>query len=126
MDDQKITQEEVNEATAYFYMASLLGRAIQAAAYDIKYPPGSSRIEYVTEEDEKEEPEEPGPHPAAAIHSGEGSIDDQIDQLIAMYTPGLVEFLRRSCLLDMFHIACEQFDFDISDPAQELSPEDRK
>ena len=126
MDDQKLTQEEVNEATAYFYMASLLGRAIEAAAHDIKYPAGSSRIECVTEEDEKDEPEKHGPHPAAAIHSGEGSIDDQINQLIAMYTPGLVEFLRRSCLPDMFHIACEQFDFDISDPAQELSPEDRK
>ena len=126
MDDQKLTQEEINAATAIFYLSNLLGRAIQAAAFDVMHPVGSTWTEYVTEEDAKEEPEEPGPHPAAAIHSGEGSISEQIEQLIAAYTPGLVEFLRRSCLLDMFYIACEQFNFEIKDPSAELSPEDQK
>lgn len=150
MDDVRLTQGEVDEATAYFNLATLLGKSIQAAAFAVTHPDyNPERIVWLDrppvppEEDEDEgedddeiEAEDTAPveqlHDSAApadrqiIYSGEGSIDDQIEQLIAMYTPGLWEFIRKSSLPLMFHLACDQFSFEMTDPGQEMGPADKR
>ena len=150
MDDVRLTQGEVDEATAYFNLATLLGKSIQAAAFAVTHPDYNPELvvwldrqpvpqeeeEDEDEDDDEIEAEDTAPveqlHDSAApadrpiIYSGEGSIDDQIEQLIAMYTPGLWEFIRKSSLPAMFHIACEQFSFEMTDPEQEMSPADKR
>ena len=143
-EERKLTQEELYEAEAAFNLASLLGRSIQAAAFQIRHPDYEPE-QIVWEgkpdapaEDEDEEEEEDNdtylPDPVSAanapglpvIHSNEASIDSQIEQLIALYVPELYDFLKTSALYDMFHLAAAQFHFEISDPTQELSASDKK
>ena len=145
MENEKLTNAEAREAEGFFNLASLLGRSIQAAAFYITHPdyeperiiwvdkPEAPPVEEEEDEGPEEEEEEPeetdGSDPVPEgqyIHSGEGSIDDQIEQTIAMYTPGLKEFMEKTALPAMFHIACEQFSFEMTDPEQELSPNDKR
>ena len=147
MEERKLTQEELFEAEAAFNLASLLGKSIQAAAYQIKHPDYEpERIVWLDkpeappeDEDEGEENEAEDdvylPNPSAAdapglpvINSNEASIDAQIEQLTALYVPELHDFLKSSALYDMFHLAASQFSFELAsdDPAQDLSPADKK
>ena len=120
-----LTQEQLFEAEAAFNLASLLGRSILAAAHQLRYPdyeperivwPG--KPETLREEDGKDDAEpaatgSQNPAPAdAVIHSNEASIDAQIDQLTALYSPGIMDFLKSSALYDMFRLASSQFSFD--------------
>lgn len=147
MDDVRFTQRDVDEATAYFNLATLLGKSIQAAAFAVTHPgyqperfirPDRPPVQPEDDEDEDDEIEAEDTAPATQwydspvsgdrplIYSGEGSIDEQIEQLIAMYTPGLREFLFKSSLPLMFHLACDQFSFDMTDPGQEMGPTDKR
>ncbi len=141
MENEKITSAEAREAEGFFNLASLLGRSIQAAAFSVTHPdyqperfvwidkPEPQPIEEEAEEPEEELEETGGSDSAPErqyIYSGEGSIDDQINQAIAMYTPGLRQFLEKTALPALFHIACEQFSFEMTDPAQELSANDKR
>ena len=142
MDEKRtLTQEERNEYTAYFNLADLLGRSIQAAAYQIQHPEYSPEL--ITwdpplpppvDEEEDEEPAEAADHNPATpaedpyIHSGEGSVNDQINQIVAMHTPGLFEFLQPSALFQMYALATSQFSYSFTtlDPEQDLPPADKE
>ena len=143
--NKKLTQEELIEADTYFNMASLLGKSIQAAAFQITHPEYSPMLivdqsapaTTPAEDEDDDDIELPDAIETAAgdpiIHSNEGNIDDmksldnQIDQIIALYTPGLVEILRPSALFAMLHLAFSQFHFDITDAnAADLSIDDKR
>ena len=132
MEEKKLTQEELIEADAYFNVASLLGRSLLAAAFRIQHPEyvpaWQDKPVVVTGIDPAEESEEEaGPAAAAAIHSNEGNLDTQIDQLTSLYIPELYNFLKASALYDMFRLAGSQFSFDEEKLAADiLTPEDKK
>ena len=143
MEDGKITQQEADEAAAYFNLASLIGWSIRAAAYQIQHPEyNPEQIVWLNkpdaiEEDQEEEPdeeaqgEEPETDPAApssspVIRSGEGSIEEQIAQIIAMHTKGLYEFLSRSSLINMFRLASFKLNVIDKDYGQDDLPPGEK
>ena len=140
MEVRKLTKEELLEADAYFNMASLLGKSIQAAAHQVMHPEGDpdhlvwlDKPELSDDDaDPEEEPEEAFEDEISSddslIHSNEGNIEHQISQIVAMYTPGLYEFIKPSALCEMFHLACTRFNFDLkdSDPSKELSDSDKQ
>lgn len=142
MEDRKLTQEELFEAEAAFNLASLLGKSLQAAAYQIKHPDynpdrivWTDKPEAPPEEEEEDEDDDtylPDPLSAAntpglpVIHSNEASIDSQIEQLIALQVDEIKEFLKTSALYDMLRLATEQFHFELTKETQELSASDKK
>lgn len=151
MSNQKITQEELLrakqemttddllEADAYFNLASMLGKSIQAAAFQAQNPeynPEAITWNPASESsasDERDKAEDAAftsaaVQPEPGISSNEGSIDIQIDQLIALHCPPILELLRPSALYGMFQLAEEQFNFELAsdDPEQELSPNDKR
>ena len=112
MEERKLTQEELYEAEAAFNLASLLGRSIQAAAFQIRHPDYEpERIESdgkpaaPAEDDDSDMDEEPAEAPAEdlnqipedqSVHSNEANIDNQIEQAISLYLPEMRAFLN-SC-----------------------------
>ena len=142
MEERKLTQEELYEAEAAFNLASLLGRSIQAAAFQIRHPDYEpERIESdgkpaaPAEDDDSDMDEEPAEAPAEdlnqipenqSVHSNEANIDNQIEQAISLYLPEMRAFLNSCALYDMLRLACLQFNFDLTDPNDELSPADKK
>lgn len=141
MEERKLTQEELYEAEAAFNLASLLGRSIQAAAFQIKHPdyepecivwldkpepPADDEAEPEEESEEKAEDLNQIPEDQS-IHSNEASIDAQIEQLTALYTPGVSDFLKPSALYDMFRLASSLFTFDEEKLAADiLTPADKR
>lgn len=125
-NDQTLTQEQAREAAAYFNLASLMGRCISAAAFQIQHPganpsrmltsnpvepPPASVSEDDTEDENEDEDADTTEERGPAIYS-EVSINNQIDQLVALYTPGVREILQASALYGMFRLASSQFNFD--------------
>lgn len=144
MEDKKITQEELIEADAFFNLASLLGKSILVAAFQIRHP--ESRPPIITAEDnpapppeedddldddlddDDEQAEDPAEAPADfTIHSHEDTLENQIEQLTALYIPELYTYLKGSALYDMFRLASSYFSFDEEKLAADvLTPEDKK
>lgn len=116
-----LTQEQAREAAAYFNLASLLGRCILAADSQIKHPDAnpprmltrdpSEPPPFVADDSEPEDEDEPAEDNGPAVYS-EVSINNQINQLIALYTPGVHAKLKGAALYDLFHLASAQFSFN--------------
>lgn len=135
---KEMTQDDLLEADAYFNLASMLGKSIQAAVFQIEHPEynpvvgvASIREDEEGTEGDSAEPEaqaDPAIDQEPVIHSNEGNIDTQIAQLVALYDPRLRELIGTASLYEMFHIASEQFRFtmETSDPSQELSASDKR
>lgn len=142
MEDKKLTVDELMEADAYFNIASLLGKSLLAAAFQIRHPdynpdrivwaerPEPQEEDENEEEDEEELAEASGSEPAPAaqaIHSNEASLESQIEQLTSLYIPELYAFLKSSALYDMFRLAAAQFSFDEEKLAADvLTAEDKR
>ena len=128
MEEINLNQEQIDEATAYFNLASLLGRSIQSAAFLITHPDYEpERIVWLdkpaappeTEEDTDDEEAEPefdtGTVPAEdadpVIRSGEGSVDDQIEQRLddlrnePAYSSGDEYLIAQDVIDDLHHIS---------------------
>ena len=135
---KEMTQEDLLEADAYFNLASMLGKSIQAAAFQAQHPeydptgglvmqfPAGSVPGNVHEDNPDSDNDTAVPDPV--VRSNEGSIDIQIDQLTALHYPPVLSLIRPSALYGMFRLAQQQFCFDISDsdPGNELSPSDKR
>lgn len=115
MEEKKLTQEELLEADAFFNLASMLGRSIRAAAYQIQHPdykPEEISVSVDLGEDdeaEAETPEEsqaPEATPANSMIHSEGSMATQLAQVAAAH---LVYFshecFRSSALFHLFLFA---------------------
>ena len=140
MADRKLTQEELLEAEAFFNLATMLGKSIQSAVYQMDHPDYNPEVMVWTESKEEE------PEPAAdeesdidsapessqietepVIHSGEANIDNQLIQIaLLVHDERLKELIGTSALYPMLRLAAEQFSLNPDDPASNLSPVDMK
>ena len=140
-EKRKLTPEELIEADAYFNLASMLGKSIQAAAFQAQHPEYDPTVaawsprEEAPEETEQDRTEDALIEEAAAqntaepepvIRSNEGSIDIQIEQLTALHYPAVLNLLKPSALYAMFHLAVEQFSFDEERLAADILTEEDK
>jgi len=140
-ENRKLTQEELLEAEAFFNLATMLGKSLQAAIFQADHPEYDPEIgilnikEPAEDSAEPEEPEEPETEAAqepadkeadATIHSNEANIDTQIAQLIALYDPRLKELIGSCALYPMTSLAFRQFAYSLGDINGNLSPEDKR
>lgn len=131
----KLTQEEIFAAEAYFNLATMIGKCLRVSAYQLAHPEYKPKILTSDSdniaEDEAEEPaepfnEDPVPISSGRINSDELSEDAQLRQLFALYNPRIREILGPSSLYEMFHLASGLFSYDLKSPDDELSDLDKK
>ena len=140
MADRKLTQEELLEAEAFFNLATMLGKSIQSAVYQMDHPDYKPDVMVWTENkegepepaaDEESEieaaPEAAQLEPEPVIHSGEANIDNQIVQIaLLVHDERLKELIGTAALYPMLRLAAEQFSLNPDDPSSNLSLVDMK
>lgn len=136
MDElNKLTQEQIFAAEAYFNLATMIGKCLQVSVYQLNHPGQKPKILVFGSDSGTEEPgtepagpvgKAPVPLTNGRISSNELSIDAQVEQLLCLYDPRIKDILGPSSLYEMFHLASGLFSYDLKTPEGELSPLDKR
>ena len=112
------TQDELIEADAYFGIDSMMGRAIQAAEYQAMHP--EYNPEHPVAEDRPGE--SVGPDGQYRINSNEESIQAQLEQIHALYSPEINKLLGSSALFSLLEYGAALYHLSSDDLRKQETP----
>lgn len=111
-DEKNISVETLLKLDEHFNVATLLGKAIQAAAYQIEHPAGNGSRDRIDFASTISSPVATPDGPVFPSDEYEANIFNQKNQISALLIPEIEAFIKPCALYDMFLLSLDQLGID--------------